>query len=144
MKIKVFITFAFTLLATNIFSQKKLPIDNNLLDQIINLKDFELQFYICKNQFDTLIVIDSTYSFNSFTSTKSCSKEIIVQRINNYYPNRNNGKEPKNLIAIYNLDWRKRYFLIDLWQPYSGGTLRLKITKKQSGFSIKVNGKGAF
>jgi len=144
MKFKIIIAFILTAVLTNTFAQIKFKVDNELLEQVINLEDFERQFYICKNGFDTIIVIDSSYSFNSFTSTRSCPKKIVVERNNNYHPNKSTGKEAKNIIAIYNLNFKKRFLLIDLWQPYSGGTLRLRVIKRQSKYFIKVVGIGAF
>ena len=95
MNIKLPLIFFFILCSTTLFSQKKLQLEQDLVEHLINLKDFEDQFYICKNKFDTLIIVDTSYFFESFTSTKTCVKKIIVPRNNNYRFDRYTKKEPK-------------------------------------------------
>lgn len=145
MKLKLLLTIVFSQIVIILFAQKKVKkMDCKVLNQILNLKDFEQQFFICKNNFDTLIIIDTTYSISNCKPINSCIKEIVIDRTNNYHPNKNTGKEPKNLIVLFKLIKRKKYYVLDLWRPYNNATLTIKATPTKNQFIIKVIGKGVF
>ncbi len=145
MNLKLFLTIFLSVITLISFAQKQVKIiECKVLDQIISLKEFEQQFFICENNFDTLIIIDTTNSIFNCRSFNSCINEIIIDRTNIYHPNQHTGKEPKNLIVLIKLLKRKNYYILDLWRPYNNATLTIKVTEIKSQNLIQVIGKGAF